>query len=404
MTLTQPVSVEGSTSRRTTADVEIVIPVYNEEAVLESSVRRLHRYLHDRFPLSWTLTIADNASVDQTWDIACRLAGRLDGVRAVHIGEKGRGRALRAAWSASTATVVAYMDVDLSTDLDALLPLVAPLLSGHSDVAIGSRLAPGARVVRGPKREVISRGYNLVLRAILHNGFSDAQCGFKAARWDVARALLPLIEDDGWFFDTELLVLAEHNGLRIHEVPVDWVDDPDSRVDVAGTVAADLKGIWRMVRRFATGGGSLAPGALTSDEVTSGLAGQLSRFAAVGAVTTLIFVVLFILLAGPLGPIPADVVALGLSAATNLTANRRITFARRGRPGRLRHYRTGLAVAALPLVLTVTALLALDAVDVNSLAIELGALTAVNGVATIARFVLLRHWVFGSPNDPRSVR
>src|SRR5204863_1222385 len=166
--------------------------------------------------------------------------------RAVHMDCKGRGRALRAAWSASTAEVVAYMDVDLSTDLDALLPLVAPLVSGHSDVAIGTRLAPGAEVVRGPKREAISRAYNLLLKAALGAGFSDAQCGFKAVRADVARELLPLIEDDGWFFDTELLVLAERNGLRIHEVPVDWIDDPDSRVDVVRTAAGDLRGLWRM--------------------------------------------------------------------------------------------------------------------------------------------------------------
>jgi putative flippase GtrA len=404
MTVVEPLQVNANAERQTSTVVEIVIPVHNEQAVLESSVRRLHRYLHDRFPLSWTLTIADNASVDQTWGIACRLADELDGVRAVHMMEKGRGRALRTAWSTSTAAVVAYMDVDLSTDLDALLPLVAPLLSGHSDVAIGSRLAPGARVVRGPKREVISRGYNLILKAILHNGFSDAQCGFKAARRDVAHALLPLVEDDGWFFDTELLVLAEHNGLRIHEVPVDWVDDPDSRVDVAGAALSDLKGIWRMVRRFAAGGGSVVPGALITDEVAAGLATQLARFAAVGAVTTSIFAVLFILLAGPLGPIPADVVALAVSAATNLTANGRITFARRGRPGRLRRVRTGLVVAALPLMLTVTALLGLDATGVSSVAIQLAALTIVNGVATVARFVLLRRWVFGDPIEPRSVR
>ncbi len=140
-------------------------------------------------------------------------------MRAVHLDEKGRGRALRATWLASPARVVAYMDVDLSTDLDALLPLVAPLLSGHSDVAIGTRLAPGSRVVRGAKREIISRSYNLILKTLLGNGFSDAQCGFKALRADVARALVPLVDDEGWFFDTELLVLAEHNGLRIHEVP-----------------------------------------------------------------------------------------------------------------------------------------------------------------------------------------
>jgi putative flippase GtrA len=404
MIVTEPPGLEVNGDRRTTPDVEIVIPVHNEEAVLESSVRRLHRYLHDRFPLSWTLTIADNASVDQTWATACRLAGQLDGVQALHLAEKGRGRALRTAWSASTAKVVAYMDVDLSTDLDALLPLVAPLLSRHSDVAIGSRLAPGARVVRGPKREVISRGYNLVLKAILHNGFSDAQCGFKAARREVAVALLPLVADEGWFFDTELLVLAEHNGLRIHEVPVDWVDHPDSRVEIAATVTADLKGIWRMVRRFATGGGSIALATLSEDEATAGLASQVARFAAVGAVTTVIFAVLFVLLAGQLGPVAADVVALGVSAATNLSANGRITFARRGRPGRLRHYRTGLAVGALPLVLTVTLLIGLHAAGVSSVAIQLAALTVVNALATVARFVLLRHWVFDTPIDLRSVR
>ena len=135
------------------------------------------------------------------------------------------------------------MDVDLSTDLNALLPLVAPLMSGHSDVAIGTRLARGARVVRGPKREIISRCYNLLLHASLGTGFSDAQCGFKAIRADAARALLPLTTDTGWFFDTELLVLAERAGLRIHEVPVDWIDDPDSRVNVVATALGDLRGI-----------------------------------------------------------------------------------------------------------------------------------------------------------------
>ena len=153
-------------------------------------------------------------------------------MRVVHLPQKGRGRALAAVWSTSDAPVLAYMDVDLSTDLGGLLPLVAPLISGHSDVAIGSRLARGARVVRGPKREFISRCYNLLLRTVLHVRFSDAQCGFKAVRRDAAEQLLPLVEDTGWFFDTELLVLAERAGLRIHEVPVDWVDDPDSRVDI----------------------------------------------------------------------------------------------------------------------------------------------------------------------------
>ncbi len=228
--------------------VDIVVPVYNEEHTVERSVRRLRAYLDERFLLPATVTIVDNGSTDGTWRVALRLSAELAGVAAVHVEQKGRGRALRAAWMASPSAVVAYMDVDLATDLDALFPLVAPLLSGHSDVAIGSRLARGARVVRGPKREVISRCYNLIVRTALRSKFSDAQCGFKAVRADVARTLLPMVEDEGWFFDTELLVLAERLGLRIHEVPVSWTDDPDSRVDIVTTALEDLKGIARLAR------------------------------------------------------------------------------------------------------------------------------------------------------------
>jgi putative flippase GtrA len=396
MTTTALLSIEGDTAARVT-DVDIVIPVYNEEAGLEASVRRLHGYLRERFPLSWTITIADNASRDQTWGIACRLANQLSDVRAVHLDQKGRGRALRAAWSTSPSPVVAYMDVDLSTDLDALLPLVAPLLSGHSDVAIGSRLASGARVVRGPRREVISRSYNLILKATLGNGFTDAQCGFKAVRADVARALLPLIEDNGWFFDTELLVLAEHNGLRIHEVPVDWVDDPDSRVHVASTARDDLKGIWRMLRSFAAGGGSLPLDAFPDGAgagVAPGLAAQLMRFAGIGAATTALFALLFVALAGPIGPIGADAVALAVCAVLNTVVNRRVTFARRGHPARRHEYGAGMAVAAVPVVVTAAALLGLGAAGVTSIAADLVVLTVLNALAAAGRFVLLRHWVF----------
>ncbi len=233
------------------AVVEVVVPVYNEQRILDASVRRLRRYLDTRFPLTTAIVIADNASTDGTWPVAAALGAELDGVNAVHLDRKGRGLAVRTTWLSSRAPVVAYMDVDLSTDLDALLPLVAPLLSGHSDVAIGSRLAPGARVKRSLKREVISRGYNVILRSALGGRVSDAQCGFKAMRADVARAVLPLVEDDSWFFDSELLVVAEHLGLRIHEVAVDWVEDPDSRVDIVATARDDLRGIWRVRRQLA---------------------------------------------------------------------------------------------------------------------------------------------------------
>src|SRR5215813_6291172 len=179
-------------------DVDVVVPVYNEEAALEQSIRRLHRFLAESFPFAWRIVIADNASTDATPEIARSLRGRLRGVEYLRLERKGRGRALRTAWSNSDARVVAYMDVDLSTDLRALLPLVAPLLSGHSDLAIGTRLARGARVVRGPKRELISRAYNLLLRTVLRARFSDAQCGFKAVRRAALDGLLDTVRDDAW--------------------------------------------------------------------------------------------------------------------------------------------------------------------------------------------------------------
>jgi glycosyltransferase involved in cell wall biosynthesis len=228
-------------------DVEIVIPVYNEEVALAICVERITAYLkRTRFPFTYRITIADNASTDGTWTIAQALAEQ-DHVRAIHLDAKGRGRALKQAWLESDATVLTYMDVDLSTDLSGFLPLITPLLTGHSDIAIGTRLARSARVRRGAKREIISRSYNLILKSALRVHFSDAQCGFKGIRNDCARMLLPLVEDNAWFFDTELLVLAERAGLRIHEVPVDWVDDPDSRVDIVQTATDDLKGVWRIM-------------------------------------------------------------------------------------------------------------------------------------------------------------
>ena len=229
-------------------DVELVIPVHNEQAVLASNVGRVHEFLTAQAGFSWSIVIAENASGDRTPAIADELAVTLTSVRAVHLAEPGRGRALRESWLASRATVVAYMDVDLSTDLEGFPRLVEPLLAGEADIVIGSRLVPGAKTSRGPKREFISRSYNFVLHATLRTGFADAQCGFKAMRADVGRQLLPYVEDDGWFFDTELLVLAERIGLRVREVPVTWVDDPDSRVRILPTARADLRGVVRMLR------------------------------------------------------------------------------------------------------------------------------------------------------------
>jgi glycosyltransferase involved in cell wall biosynthesis len=238
--------------------VEIVVPVFNERAVLEQQLEVLTDYLERAFPLDWRVTVADNASTDGTGELVDELAARMD-VDGLHIPRQGRGAALRAAWLASEADVVAYMDVDLSTNLASLLPLVAPLVSGHSHVAIGTRLQPSSQVQRQLKREVLSRGYNRLTRLALGATFSDAQCGFKALRGDVAQRLLPLVADDGWFFDTELLALAQRNRLRIYEVPVAWIEDLDSRVHIPSTVAGDLRGLWRLRRAFWRGEGVLDP-------------------------------------------------------------------------------------------------------------------------------------------------
>jgi putative flippase GtrA len=357
--------------------VEVVVPVHNEERALEASIWRLHGYLTAHFPFAFRITVADNASTDATWPLARKLAGQLPRVRAVHLDQKGRGRALRHVWSGSDADVVAYMDVDLSTGLEALLPLVAPLLSGHSDLAIGSRLARGAAVVRGPRRELVSRCYNLLLHAALRARFSDAQCGFKAGRTEVVQALLPAVEDQAWFFDTELLLLAERSGLRIHEVPVDWVDDPDSRVDVARTALDDLRGMARMAR-------------------------QLPSFAAIGVVSTLAYLALYWLLRTQASAMVANLVALLATAVANTAANRRWTFGVRGRPARLRQHLEGLAVFGLGLALTSGALWLLDQVAGDAgRAAEMAALVAANAAATLLRFVLLRSWVFHPRRTPR---
>lgn len=379
--------------------LDVVVPVYNEQAALADSVRRLHRHLSEQFPFTFRITIADNASVDATPAIAAGLADEFPEVRVRRLEHKGRGRALHTVWENSDAPVLAYMDVDLSTDLAALLPLVAPLISGHSDVAIGTRLSRGARVVRGPKREIISRCYNLLLRSTLAARFSDAQCGFKAIRADVAQALLPHVADTGWFFDTELLVLAERSGLRIHEVPVDWVDDPDSRVDIVSTAIADLKGVVRLLRGF--GSGEIPVGAIAAQfaggpqaAAPRSLLRQGVYFATVGLVSTVAYLVLFVALRGLLGPQGANLIALLLTAVANTAANRRFTFGVRGRAGAARHQVEGLFVFAVGLALTSGSLAALHAIAEPGRAVELIVLIGANLLATIVRFVLLRGWVF----------
>jgi putative flippase GtrA len=364
----------------------------------------VHGYLVTAFPYAFRITVADNASTDDTLAVAHRVAAGLPCVSVVHLDRKGRGHALKAVWSSSPAPVLAYMDVDLSTDLAALLPLVAPLISGHSDLAIGSRLSHGSRVVRGLKREIISRGYNLLLRGTLAVRFSDAQCGFKAIRKDVAARLLPLVQDTGWFFDTELLVLAQRSGMRIHEVPVDWIDDLDSRVDLFATAAADLRGIARLGRALVGGRIPMAElrhlgrGPLMVGDragVPSMLPRQLIRFAAIGILSTLAYLVLYAGLRTATGAQTANVIALLLTAVANTAANRRVTFGITGPQDVVKHQLQGLVAFGLALVLTGGSLAVLHLLVASPRRIvELAVLVAANLGATVMRFLLLRAWLY----------
>jgi glycosyltransferase involved in cell wall biosynthesis len=231
-----------------TPSLDVVIPVYNEERDLAPNITKLRDFLVQSCPYRWRVVIANNASTDRTLEIAQALAEQYpDEVTYIHLEQKGRGRALKRAWLASTADVVCYMDVDLSTNLRHLMPLVEPIFAGRYHIAIGSRLMPGARVTRQLKREVISRAYNLIIKLMFpRRRFSDAQCGFKALSRQAVQDLVPYIQDNHWFFDSELLLRAEQCGYKIWEVPVEWIEDLDSRVKIIPTAIEDLKGLWRV--------------------------------------------------------------------------------------------------------------------------------------------------------------
>jgi glycosyltransferase involved in cell wall biosynthesis len=398
--LARPATAAGPASARihvlpasppaTIPTVDVVIPVYNEEATLELSVRCLDAFLARDFPLSARITIVDNASTDRTWVIAQRLRDELPRVEALHLDDKGRGRALRAAWSTSDAPILAYMDVDLSTDLRALLPLVDPLLDGRSDIAIGSRLLPQSRVRRGLKRELISRCYNRLLHTVLGSRFHDAQCGFKALRAEAAQRLLHRIDDQGWFFDTELLVRAERLGMRIHEVPVDWNEDPDSRVNILATALTDLRGIARVRRTLGRDRRRAGGHHRTRRGGTPRAYGSFVHFAAVGIISTIAYAVLYAVLRSHLAPAPSNAIALLATAIANTEANRRFTFGVRVHAGRVRDHIGGLAAFGLALGITTSALEAMALVNpAPSRATEVTVLLMASMVATIARFVLL---------------
>lgn len=227
------------------ASVEVVVPVYNEEEALPGSIGRLTEFLAEHVPNPWRITIADNASTDETRAVALELAGSHANVHYYHLPQKGRGRALRAAWLASDADIVSYMDVDLSTDLNHFPQLVEALESGYH-VAVGSRLSRDSQVTRAFKREFISRSYNVLIKSLFFTPFPDAQCGFKALTRQAARAILPSIENNNWFFDTELLIIAAKRGYRIKSIPVKWDDDPTSTVNITSTAVEDIKGLLRL--------------------------------------------------------------------------------------------------------------------------------------------------------------
>lgn len=366
-----PVAGAGAASADPAA-VEIVLPVFNEADVLADSVRGLDSYLASDFPLTYSIVIADNASTDDTGVIANALADDLPSVNYVRLDEKGRGRALRKVWSMTSSPVTCYMDIDLSTDLKGLLPLVAPLLSGHSDLAIGTRLDHGAQVTRGGKREFISRSYNYLLRTMLRARFSDAQCGFKAIRTEAVQPLLPKVRDNGWFFDTELLVLAQRKGLRTHEVPVDWVDDPDSKVDIVSTAWTDLRGVARLLA-----------------------SSRIACFVIIGMLSTIAYALIYLGLRGIMSPGQANAISLLITAVANTAANRRWTFGLRGPDRRMRQYLMGGLVYLLTLGTTSGALVVMHGIDPDpARVVEVGTLILASIAATVTRYVALKTFVF----------
>jgi putative flippase GtrA len=402
MMLEDLAGLERPRQRARTYLTEIVVPIHNEERMLESSVHRLHDYLASNFPYPFVVTIADNGSTDRSWELATALSEDLLHVRAVRLEAKGRGRALRQVWSESEAEVVCYMDADMSVDLDAFLPLVAPLLSGHSDLAIGTRYGQGSSVTRPLRRAVFSRGYNFLLRTTLGARFSDAQCGFKAGRREVVQALLPAVDDNNWFFDTELLLIAQRHGLRIHEVPVDCLDEYESSVDLFRTAYDDIRGMARVARRLVAGALHVPlPPSARRAKLPSGVAGQLLPFTVIGVLSTAAYVLLYLWLRTIMPALGANALSLVLTTIVNTAANRRFTFGVRGAAHAIRHQLEGGVDFVLRLGLSSLSVLALHTFYPEAhRAVELTVVYTVVALSTLLRFVLLRNWVF----HPRRLR
>ncbi|UVI37184.1 glycosyltransferase [Brevibacterium spongiae] len=382
----QPETQTADTATRPTTTVDLVVPVYNEEASLTASIETLLS-AGPAHGTEVTIIIADNASTDATPDIAAALAATHPQVEYVRLEQKGRGRALSQVWRASSADVVAYTDVDLATDIRVLEPMVEVIRSGLADVAIASRLQPGLAVERGIRREIISRCYNRLLKVSLGVGFSDAQCGFKALSAQAAKELLPQVEDSEWFFDTELLARAEWAGYRIHEFGTDWTDDPESSVDVISTAWKDLRGIVRL----RTGARSW----LGRDVPAPNTGAQILHFIDVGIISTVLYAVLFLLGLQFVSDTAANIIALLLSTIANTALNRSHTFGVRSPHRRLTAQVKGLAAFGLCLAFTSAGLAIADGFTGPwATAGTLAVLTVANLAATVVRFVLMRTWVF----------
>ncbi len=224
--------------------ISIILPVYNEEECLEKNTETVLKYAK-KFYENFEIVITDNASIDKTLDIAKKLSKKYKEIRYIHLDQKGRGRVLKKAWNESKADILAYSDIDLSTDIKAIKKLTDAIDQGY-DIATASRHSKQSQLDRTFKREILSKGYNFLLKLFLNTKISDAQCGFKAVNRRVVKEIIPLVKDNEWFFDTEMLILAERKGFRIKEIPVKWVEHAGSTVHIKKTVTDYLKSVFRL--------------------------------------------------------------------------------------------------------------------------------------------------------------
>lgn len=291
--------------------VLLVIPIYNEEKIIENTVRETIKYLNENTKYSYILVVADNASTDSSPEIVKNLQKEIPFLEYVRLPKKGRGLALHTVWKDFNAEVVAYMDADLSSPLTSLPNIIDPILNNESDVTFGSRLLPpGQAINRKGKRELTSQGYNFLLQFILGATFKDAQCGFKAISKEKFNQVEEEIKNQNWFYDTELLLISQYKGLRLKEVPITWVDDPDSSVKVFKTIVENLKEMGRVYFTY------------RPESVFI----KLFKFAIIGVLSTVGTALLFFLLRFVLDPQLANIVSLSTATILNTIANKRFAF------------------------------------------------------------------------------